>query len=135
MRLTTSDSAKTVHWAFMGMDSLDLADISPNSWSETSRARLIASTKTPAPAAHFSFTAKSRTLPVSSIRIARASSAPTSMTVRASGINRYAPRAQGDWLAGQLVSSVPCSKIRVKAERTPTYIDAPTSDHYYPYDI
>ena len=45
----------------------------------------MASVKAPAPAAHFSLMAKSTTLPRSSLRIARASSAPTSITVRTSG--------------------------------------------------
>ncbi len=58
----------------------------------TSRARLIASVNAPAPAAHFSFRAKSSTLPASLQRMARPSSAPTSITVRAAGKSLVTPR-------------------------------------------
>ena len=85
MRLTTSDSANTVHWAFIGMLSAESSEALAKSASSMSRARLMASTNAPAPAAHFSLMAKSTTFPLSPSLIARASSAPTSMTVLAAG--------------------------------------------------
>ena len=62
-RVMTSDSAKTVHWAVMGITFLALRDSLLNSGRLSSKERAMASKKRPVPAAHLSFMAKFFTVP------------------------------------------------------------------------
>ena len=62
-REMTSDSAKTVHWAVMGMTFFACRDRLENSVKSISKALAIASKNRPVPAAHLSFMAKFSTVP------------------------------------------------------------------------
>jgi hypothetical protein len=67
----------------MGLALSAFKDKEPISSNSTSKALAIASMKVPAPAAHLALTTKSSIIPFSSHFTARASSAPTSITVLA----------------------------------------------------
>jgi len=62
-RVMTSDSAKTVHCAVMGMTFFAVRLSLENSGRLSSKERAIASKKRPVPAAHLSFIAKFLTVP------------------------------------------------------------------------
>ena len=75
----TSDSAKTVHCAEMGITFFALSESLEKSPSDISNERAIASKKRPVPAAHLSFIAKFLTVPSVSIAMPLMSCPPMSM--------------------------------------------------------
>ena len=92
-RLTTSLSAKTVHMFEIFTSRFHSRPTRQNSSIESSMARAVASRKRPVPAAHLSFMTKLSTPPASSRWMTLESCPPMSMTVRASGARKCAPRA------------------------------------------
>src|SRR5574340_426219 len=118
---TTSDSANTVHWAFIGIVLSERRLASPNSLSESCSARDMDSAKAPAPAAHFSLPAKSTTLPAGSALMPRPSSAPTSITVLLLGHMNTAPMAPADTSVMSSLANFTCLRPAPVATTLPTW--------------
>ncbi len=93
IRVTTSDSANTLHWLVMVAGFFDLSESDDMPSRPHSRTRAIASKNLPVPAAQRSFITNSRTLPFSSSDITLQSCPPISTTVRTEGRIHCAPRA------------------------------------------
>ena len=89
----TSDSAKTVHWAVIGMTFFAVRDRFENSGRLISKERAMASKKRPVPAEHLSFIAKLLTVPSVSMLMPLTSWPPISMMARTSGFVTCTPMA------------------------------------------
>ena len=89
----TSDSAKTVHCAVMGMTFFAVRLSLENSGRLSSKERAIASKKRPVPAAHLSFMAKFLTVPSVSMEMPLTSCPPISMIALTEGSVTWTPIA------------------------------------------
>ena len=99
-RVMTSDSAKTVHCAVMGMTFFAVRLRFENSGRLSSKAFAMASKKRPVPAEHLSFIAKFLTVPSVSMLMPLTSWPPMSMIARTFGSVTCTP------MAWQLISEM-----------------------------
>ena len=97
----TSLSANTVQVLEISAGVSDCAARPPRASTSTFKIPAITSRNRPVPAAHLSFITKPLMRPDSSKEMTLASWPPMSMTVRASGIRKWQPRA---WALSSLIS-------------------------------